>query len=542
MNNTQSICSLLSKLIAIKGKKVKFTEIETCLLSSSHYPSVLSISHTLSYLGMRNKVYRSDLGALKECGKVAITHLNVEDGRFVLVYNIEKGKVFLYDPYESTSIEMNEVDFNKLWSGVVLLASEEMPFSKNHIKRHLLRRHLEVLLVYILLAVLLFSITSSFFIDNSSKLYLSILFSKIVGVFISILLLMHTSNFAQSFIKPICSASRSFSCDNVLQSKYAKFFLGISFTDIGFTYFLSGLTTIVISKIFFVQETTIEFLAFLSYCCLPYVCFSIVCQKYFIKKWCPLCLFIIGLIFFECVVFAPFIQKVFDFNNIGNVLIIFTFTLILSIFILLFIKWMLRVLAKLKITNIKYLNFKRSKNTFLTYFSKCISLNNSCSGITLGNKVSPITITTIVNPLCKPCKKKSKEIIALLEKYPHIFQWNIRFDGVSDIENRMNEPQLHLLEICKLQKSEEGKLQLIKDWINCISFNDFLKLHPLIDGVDGKTKELLKYQLVENELVGVNKIPFICLNNLIFPEEYEIPDLEYLVHDSDFRELLLVSR
>lgn len=537
MSSALSIRSLISTYLSLKGIRTKPNQIDTCLLSSPVYPSILSISHTLSYFGIRNKVFHSDIVALKKCGKVAIAHLNIDEGRFILVYCIENEKIFYYDPYLFSKVEMSQDDFNKKWSGVVLIPSEEMPFQKNIFKLRLFNKPPILFILLFLSIIFIFPSVTLFFFDSSSSIYLCIQFviSNILGVYISILLLLHSLNLAQSYIKPICTVNQYFSCDSVLNSKYAKLFSTISFTDIGFIYFLSGLITILFSELLTKQLLAIELLALLSFCSLPFVCFSIICQKYFVKKWCPLCLCSIVVIVYECIISIQIIPNVNWMNYLNKTLTLYFFSAFISLICLLLFKKILLLFAELKNINTQFLNFKRNKFSFSSHFNRIKQVEFSRNiGIMIGDKSSPIILTTIVNPLCNPCKIKLKEIIALIDKYPHIIQWNIRFDGVSEIENKLNNPQLHLMEVCSSQKVETNTFFIIKDWISSNSFKDFTNKHPLKDGIKQNTKRQLQEQIEENESVGVNSVPFICLNNILLPKEYRIQDLAYLIQDADF--------
>jgi uncharacterized membrane protein len=118
------------------------------------------------------------------------------------------------------------------------------------------------------------------------------------GVFISINLfrLEKMSAYMSDWARKVCSAGKEFSCQKVLGSPGSKVFGIISMTDIGITYF-SGLLGFTLLGL--IGNNAVQYLVIVCWCSvlvLPYTLFSIYYQASVVKKFCPLCLIVQGIL------------------------------------------------------------------------------------------------------------------------------------------------------------------------------------------------------------------------------------------------------
>ena len=88
----------------------------------------------------------------------------------------------------------------------------------------------------------------------------------------------------------ICSLFKKSDCNNILESKDAKLWGVISWSEIGFGYFCSNLI------IFLWFPFLMEYSVLIGCCTLIFSFWSIWYQKVKVKQWCPLCL-VIQLLF-----------------------------------------------------------------------------------------------------------------------------------------------------------------------------------------------------------------------------------------------------
>ena len=142
------------------------------LCSDPTYPSLASVSSTLSYFGIKTNAFITDLEHLKSY-KDVIVHLKNSDGHFFVMRKIDDNNIILYDG-ENKSLAINE--FKNLWDGVLLIpyAVAAPKVSKNIYK-------------YILpfMAIIVFIAYCLFVADNKSSI---MIFGDLIGGICSIML------------------------------------------------------------------------------------------------------------------------------------------------------------------------------------------------------------------------------------------------------------------------------------------------------------------------------------------------------------------
>ena len=87
------------------------------LCSDPTYPSLASVSSTLSFFGLKTNAFITDLEHLK-LYKDVIVHLKNADGHFFVMIKIDDNNIILYDG-KNTPLTINE--FKNLWDGVLLI-------------------------------------------------------------------------------------------------------------------------------------------------------------------------------------------------------------------------------------------------------------------------------------------------------------------------------------------------------------------------------------------------------------------------------------
>ena len=131
---------------------------------------------------------------------------------------------------------------------------------------------------------------------------------SIIGLAISILIIKHELGHTSRIINQLCDGKESTSCDDVLDSKGASVLNFFKLSDIGIVYFL-GLTLSWIANLFLgLDSAVIEVVSLIA---MPITFYSIYYQYAVVKKWCPLCLAVViilwcqsGSLFFESTLFT----------------------------------------------------------------------------------------------------------------------------------------------------------------------------------------------------------------------------------------------
>ena len=106
----------LSFLLKVSNAKFNRSLLIKELLSDPSYPSLVSISKTLSFFGVENESYIIDMDQLASLKNV-IVHTTDENGHFYVLKGCCKDDVYLYDGSDKT---ISKSEFLSIWNGVTL--------------------------------------------------------------------------------------------------------------------------------------------------------------------------------------------------------------------------------------------------------------------------------------------------------------------------------------------------------------------------------------------------------------------------------------
>ena len=116
------IIDVVEKILFLNNIYANRKELFKVLFSSPVFPSLASISQTLSYYGLPNNAFVADLKHLLRLKNVIVHSIEKEEGHFYILTQIDCNTVTLYDGDE-TKISLEE--FTVIWDGVVLIIEEK---------------------------------------------------------------------------------------------------------------------------------------------------------------------------------------------------------------------------------------------------------------------------------------------------------------------------------------------------------------------------------------------------------------------------------
>lgn len=204
---------------------------------------------------------------------------------------------------------VSESDFISEWTGIALLAypdsqSAEPGYTKNHL--------LEIAgkaKYWILIICSLFLFGYGFYENRLwaswSTIALTVL--DLCGIYITFQLLLKSLKVNVKTADRICGVLQKHGCDTVLEQKASKFFGLFSWAEVGVAYFTVSLIVMVIFP------ETLNYLALINGCCLPFTVWSISYQKFKLHTWCTLCVItqcLLWLLFF-CYLFGGWWTNIF---------------------------------------------------------------------------------------------------------------------------------------------------------------------------------------------------------------------------------------
>lgn len=519
---------LVLRHLQLMGIKCDPKELQLVLQSAPSFPSILSIVQACTYFGLKATAYRADYTALTKATTPAIAHIKEDStDRFILVYIVSETEVTYYDAFLNKEIKISKDDFCTLWDGIIVLSEK----TENNIFHKPVSRVTEYGIV---LATLCF--VFGMFVINPLPLQSFLFFStllglKIAGIWFTVGLLMQESKGVYSVFDTFCHVGDAFDCTKVVESKVSKLFNNVALADIGFVYFSMGIILLCIAPFSGIMIPVLQLLFYLSVCSTPFILFSIFYQKIVVKKWCPLCLGTMLTLIFEVILFLFFPTKIFSGDLVPVVRMLF-FSCFISIGVLFLMKRIVENQAKVFNTSKSVLQLKRTPLITSAVFSGQKNISQQLSdSLTIGYVEAPVTITTLLNPICNPCKNIAVEIIRLLETYPSFIQWHIRLDGMVTHEyDNLNKPQLYLFDLFRQNDSTKVRLNIIKEWFKTQSIRKLSEIYPP-DNIPEETILLFSEHLRNNDKLKAEKVPSIWINNRVFPKEYSLRDIPFLLTD-----------
>lgn len=356
-------------------------------------------------------------------------------------------------------------------------------------------------------------------------------FLFLLGTGSSILLLLFEIDQHNPIVKQVCSgSSKKIDCGAVLNSSGAQF-LGLSWSLIGFTYFLGGLIILAIADIS--TSAYLATLATISLLAVPYVLYSIYYQWRVVKQWCRLCLAVQGVLVSQAIIVIASGWHT-SIWNIG----VFPMREVLS---MLFVYALVFVIGDALIhSGQKSREGKKNKQALIRLksntdiFSSLLKnqrnapeLSNDL-GIVLGNPDAKNTLVKVCNPYCGPCATAHPNLSALLSQNKDL-KVQIVFTATNDDNDRKGPPVRHLLAIAQQGQMKKTKKSL-DDWYLAKekNYENFAELYPMNGELDSQKEHVDRMRKWCDE-AQIQHTPTYFLNGYEVPQIYGLSDLDYFL-------------
>jgi uncharacterized membrane protein/thiol-disulfide isomerase/thioredoxin len=506
--------------------KVKHTDLYSNKYYGEHpYKySMYGLSKMLSEYGIEN----AGLKIEDKAGNISlleVPYIAYLGSDFVIVYKIAHEKVYYVWRGKEISIPVEE--FNKRWSGVVLLAEPNEnsiePNYKESKKKEIFQTTQKYLLFLSVCALI-----ALFFLKN--RLYANIgqtlvLFVNLIGVYIGYLLVQKQMHIHSAYADKICSLFKKSDCNNVLETKAAKLWGVISLSEVGLSYFISNTMLILL------VPRLITYLAVINLFGLPFCFWSVWYQKVKAKQWCPLCLIVQALLFtlFIVDVIFGFIQL--PLLNMTNVLLTGCLYLIPFLMIDLLLP---PLIEGRKVTNVtqEMNGLKANKDVFMALLKKRPHYNveKSTSHILLGNESAATLITIQTNPHCEPCAKMHARVENLLKESGN----NLCIQYIFSSFNESLESSNKFLIASYFNNERNTAKDIFDMWYKDGKYKKEDIFSSYNYDIEDKNvlEEFHSHKKWVNE-TKIGKTPTILVNGYELPEEYKIEDLAFLNLDVD---------
>ncbi|MEI2711417.1 MAG: vitamin K epoxide reductase family protein [Chitinophagaceae bacterium] len=515
------VLNILLKWLSNSGYSFDKSKLETLFLSHPDSGDIVSISDTLNDLNIENSVAeipKESLIKLKDPFLAVVA--NGSQNSLVLAQLLNNEKLIV-DTGNNNSITVTLKEFTDKWNGLVIIIDKKYKKSFRLTPNKFLPLLLAATIVslFILLNI------------NSLNIFLATHFvTSIIGILISTLIIVHELGFNLTILSKVCNLNTNTSCSAVLTSKTAKIYKNIGLSDLCILFFSAQLLFSFSSSSLYLKPNNLIFS--ISLFVLPISLYSIYVQKFIVKKWCPLCLAIIGVLLLQSI-----IATIYFFNNdtsfginAQSFLSYFLVALIVVSFWF-FLKPFLYRAAKYKTLNINELSFRRNYHLFIPFYSNQIAHNMEMEDLqdfTVGNSKASLNITAILSPNCQICGYTNEILNNLIKVHSDTISVNYRLlANPNQLESKKTKAAIYLLS--QIIKQRNPREVLTKWYNNKITEN----LYKHITNSDEYETELKHLKNNENWCIqnGINYSPAIFINGKLFPNWYDKADLNYFIEE-----------
>ena len=483
-----------------------------------HKYNLFGLSKMLSDYGIENKGFKTENKekAIEILKVPFIAHIGTD---FVVVFKITANEVHYIWQGKEVTVSVDE--FLKSWSGAVLLAeaneqSIEPDYKENRQKEWLVM--LKKLGIVSAMGVL----TGLFFIHNSvydNVGWMLVLAISFVGLYISYLLMQKQLHIRSEYSDKICSLFKQSDCNNVLESKAAKLGNLISWSELGFGYFISNAIIILLVPALF------PYLAIINLFTLPYAFWSIWYQKYKAKQWCALCLLVLVVqwaIFAVNLLFGAIQLPVFHITELLLVGIIYFVPPVAT-------NLLAPLISKARKTEQITQEFnalKINENVFEAFLKKQTryEVNKDTSKIILGNANTEILITILTNPHCAPCSLMHTRVEKLLQDTNH----SVAVQYIFSSFNEELESSARFLIAAYLTQPIEKAKAIYNEWFKEGKYKreEFFEKYKC--SFDEQTEAEIQKHTEWKEASQIRATPTVLVNGYALPANYKIEDLKFL--------------
>jgi protein-disulfide isomerase/uncharacterized membrane protein len=531
-SNVSEVTKVLVDILQVKVTK---TTLIKELDGHPDYPSLLSISDVLNAHGVENLAIKAEPDKLSQAPTPFIAVIRGEKSSgplFTVVREVKTDSFSFFDPEAHTWTSFAAKDFLKRFSGTILLAEASEQAGEKQYDKNLREENRKKIIQQLsaLCIPVIWLIAGAFaFVQNGMSALLPFIFSglTLAGTVIGGLLLWYELDQYNPLLQQICSAGKKVNCGAILQSKASKI-MGISWSTIGFTYFMGQLILELCTGI--ANPQTLLVLSWLNVLALPYVFFSLYYQWKVARQWCVLCLYVQGLLVLQFVTALSagwHVAIPAAFIDPG------TITMIMAAFAVPFIAVTLLLPALQKAKEGKNINnelqrLKHNPQIFEASLSrqKAVTETTEGLGILLGNPDAKNKIIKVCNPYCGPCAKAHVPMEELLDNNPDV-QIQIIFTATNDPGDIKTPPVKHLLAIAAA-KDEARTKKALDDWYLAEKkdYAVFAAKYPL-NGDLQQQDQGVEAMRSWCDKTGIVFTPTFFVNGNQLPEFYTVSDLKY---------------
>jgi uncharacterized membrane protein len=519
-NREDNTVSVIQRAVRSMHVRVSTKTIKESLKTHPHYPTLLSICDAINEWKIENYPLRYTNEEIIELSPPYIVHFTDEGGQIAFVNKVKNNKVKYYDSfYKRKSIEIDK--FVEKCSGAVILLNPDINSGekdfKNRRQNELLENMVIPVIVIFTILFLGLSILDSFSGDSGipDVRCLLLFITKITGIGLSLLLVLHEFDIHTSFTDKLCHINEATNCNTVLNDKAAKIFGWFGWADLGLIYFTGGLILLPQS----IRMNDFTYLSLLAAISLPYPVFSVFYQGFVLKKWCPLCLGVQVLLIAEFIILFP---QLLTLSISVETTMVSGLSFLITGIIYVVSNMYFREKKGNEINIVKYNGLKKNPQVLKSLLMSQPHYNIPITGQSLvfGPSDAGLFITAFLSLHCSHCSRAFNEIKDILKSKGKV--------GIIIVLVTPDKEILNTLYYYNSNKKEAEAIDLLDRWYNADpysrqSFSEDYCIPDVTDVSEEVTNENLKL-FKECGLIGT---PKFFINGYMLPNQYSLNDIKY---------------
>jgi hypothetical protein len=480
------------------------------LVSHPDFPSAFSITRLLDDLGIENGVAKIEADQLHE---IPIPFLAfVDEKEFHLITDIE-------------NIEKSIINFKTRWNGVIIFAEPPEKISPSEENKKIAQSVSHSRIKWIItIAVSLFLSAIAFSeLNSTSSIILTL---AIIGVIISGAIVLREAGINTVISQHLCGDDPT-GCDGVLHNNPNVLPLAIKPSDLSVSFFsgiivLSWISSFMSANL---QAIVIHLIAVACFISIPFTAFLIYYQWKVVKKWCTLCLIVVGLLWVMALLQYPYAFQAAKINNISILGVGLIGLFMLPGVLWFLVRSLLTKTRELYSSNIILQRIYRSPELFKAHLlsQNKIEIEPWSFDLQLGNPAASCQIVVVSSFFCGPCTETFHHLQALLANLKNDIGITIRF-LLSDKENNGIQLKImrHILQYAfathNFFNTPEKILHLLNTWYTVKNFEKFSESHPIKQKIN--VDEILDIQTNWFLSANIQYTPTIFINGYELKSPY----------------------
>jgi uncharacterized membrane protein len=405
---------------------------------------------------------------------------------------------------------------------VVLFADESATFKdpRNDLylakeKRSNLHIKFGISVIAIIIAIVYYD-TSSLFAATFSTL-------SGIGLILSLIASFAETGTQSAIVKQVCGPVKGNSCGAVLKSENAKLIAGFTLVDLSILSFAIQLLLMVVNTFINPEYHLLAAIYWASMLGLPIVAWSVYTQHFKLKRWCFLCLSIVGVLILQMAIAG--IAQLRFIISIPVCSTILT-TGLLALLVYLPRKSLLKSRSETSQIKNELSLWKKDAAVFNALLQNEPEAN--CASwlheLQLGNVNARLQITVACNPYCTPCANVHEKLDEILKGYSEEVGVKLRF--ICTPENKNNQHTIAVTAILQRAREVDSTAelqQMITDWFNWMDIEKWKSKWQPNASIDVSELLLQHSEWMKEE--AIKRTPTLYINGKKLPSRYSIQDL-----------------